>query len=156
MEIEDLISKNEIHELQMRFLHAMDRQEWEKVRACFAAGATHDHGTWRGPIEEFIEREKKNYSRFEINTHFAGNELIELAGDTARCELYSICLHRVMADGDMAAFDSISGMRFLDSLERRDRRWRITDRRVVIDWSRADPVTRQELTWPAAPRNTAS
>lgn len=153
MEIADLLAKQEIHELQMRFMRSMDRHDWETVKACFWPGAVHDHGTWRGPIDEFVEREKVNYAKFEINTHLAGNELIELDGDTATSELYSICLHRVMADGDRGAFDSISGMRFLDTLERRDGKWLISDRKVVLDWMRADPVTTADVVWPAAQKS---
>jgi hypothetical protein len=141
VDVIELIAKQEIHEVLMRFLRGMDRQDWAAVRACFHPGAIHDHGTWRGSIEEFIEREKSVYERFVVNTHFAGNELIAVDGDTATSELYSVCWHRVAAEPGGTEVDWLAAMRFLDRFERRDGEWRIADRVVAIDWTRHDAVT---------------
>jgi hypothetical protein len=140
MDLVDLIAKQEIHEVLMRFLRSMDRQDWDTVRACFHPDAVHDHGTWRGSIDQFIEREKTTYKAFVTNTHFAGNELIDLNGDTASSELYSVCWHRVRGEPGRPEVDWVSGMRYIDQLARRHGQWRIVDRLVVIDWSRSDPV----------------
>jgi hypothetical protein len=141
VDVNELIAKQEVHEVLMRFMRGMDRQDWELVRSCYYPEAIHDHGTWRGHVDEFIEREKVTYQRFVINTHFAGNELIEVEGDTARSELYSVCWHRVRAQGDDPEIDWVSGMRYQDRLERRDGEWRIAYRLIAMDWHRADPVT---------------
>jgi hypothetical protein len=141
MELAELIAKQEIHEVLMRFLRSMDRQEWEAVRSCFHPGAVHDHGTWRGSIDEFIEREKATYGQFSSNTHLGGNELIEIDGDTARCELYSVCWHRLKGTPQRPEEDSVNGMRYLDKFECRGGEWRIVDRLVVLDWQRVDPVS---------------
>jgi hypothetical protein len=141
MEIAELLAKYEIHELLMRCIRAFDTQEWDVVRECFHPGAIHDHGTWRGPIDELIEREIVTYQKLVGNFHFAGNELITVDGDTARSELYSVCWHRCRAEDPEPEIDLVSGMRYLDRLERRDGVWRIADRVVAIDWYRSDPVT---------------
>jgi hypothetical protein len=147
LELADLIAKQEIHELLMRFLRGMDRQDWDSVRSCYHPGAVHDHGTFRGPIDELIEREKKIYEHFVSNTHFAGNELIDVDGDVARSELYSVCWHRIRARDGQPETDSLSGMRYFDDLERREGEWRIANRLIEMDWQREDPVSTGVVNW---------
>jgi hypothetical protein len=141
MDITELLAKYEIHELLMRCLRAFDTEDWDVVRECFDPGAVHDHGTWRGPIDELIAREMVTYTELVGNFHFAGNELISVDGDTATSELYSVCWHRKQAAGSDPEVDIVGGMRYLDRHVRRDGVWRIADRVVKLDWHRADPVT---------------
>lgn len=146
MDVAELLAKYEIHELLMRCLGAFDREDWDVVRESFHPGAQHDHGTWKGSIDELIEREKVTYQGFSGNFHFSGNEQIWLDGDSARSEMYSVCWHRTRGDAKRSPEDLVAGMRYLDQHERRDGVWRIADRVVVIDWYRSDPVTSPD--WP--------
>jgi hypothetical protein len=156
LELADLIAKQEIHEVLMRLMQGLDRKDWETVRSCFHPDGVHDHDrgdrdpdrdrsdeTWRGSIEEFIELEKRAFERFVSNFHFVGNELIELDGDSARSEQYSVCWHRVRAEAGLPEIDRVVGMRCLDRLERREGEWRIRERIVIHDWQRQDPVAKQ-------------
>jgi 3-phenylpropionate/cinnamic acid dioxygenase small subunit len=140
MDLDELLARQTIHDVEMRYLRGMDRQDWEAVRSCYHPNAIHDHGSWRGTIEDFIEHETGVYARFTVNTHLGANELIEVDGDEARCELYSVCWHRMAPTSDSPAADLIAGMRYFDVLQRREGQWRIADRKVVLDWQRTDPI----------------
>lgn len=146
MDLEELLAKQEIHDLLMRCMRAFDSEEWDVVRASFHPGAIHDHGSWRGPIDELIEREIVNYEKFPTNFHFTGNEYVTVDGDVAHSEMYSVCWHRYHPDGEEPVTDLVVGMRYLDRLERRDGEWRIADRVVEQDWHRADQVVDFDMT----------
>jgi hypothetical protein len=145
MDVAELLAKYEIHEILMRCIRAFDTEEWDIVRSCFHPGAVHDHGTWRGSIDGLIEREMVTYKQLVGNFHFAGNELITLDGDTAESELYSVCWHRKRGENGQPETDLVSGMRYLDQLERRHGIWGITNRVVVLDWHRSDRVVPPDM-----------
>jgi hypothetical protein len=153
MNLSELSDKYEIHDLLIRCMRAFDTEEWDVVRSCFHPGAIHDHETWRGSIDELIEREIVTYGQLTGNFHFAGNELIILEGDVARSEVYSVCWHRRAGTQGGPEVDLVSGMQYLDRLEKRSGEWRIADRLVKIAWHRADPVTPYDFAGFLAPTN---
>ncbi len=75
-----------------------------------------------------------------MTSHFTGNQLIEVTGDSAWAEHYAIATHRLPASDDAPAKDLIAMVRYIDRMERRDGRWRIATRVVISDGERVDPV----------------
>jgi len=85
--------------------------------------------------------------------HQIGNILIDVDGDTARTETYCTAFHRTHPNadsnrfivGDLAvqqlggdyerAYDVITGIRYLETFQRTDGKWRVETRRLVYDWS---------------------
>ena len=62
----------------------------------------------------------------------------EVDGEKARAETY--CLGWYERPGRDGSSRSIAqGLRYLDQLERRDGRWAIASRVVVLDWERVSP-----------------
>lgn len=129
--LEDLQVRAEIHDVLMRWCRAVDRGDDELLAAVFHADA-------EGP------RTFLSFSGEDLpTTHFAGNELVHVLGDTAHSELYVVAWRRQHDDAQVT--DLVVGGRVLDVFERRDGEWRIAHRRVLHDWRRFDPVVAE---WP--------
>jgi hypothetical protein len=144
LDIETLIARHEIHDVLARYNHGVDRQDWEMLRGCYHADAIHEHTGFRGSPDEFVALLQRSYKEFSGSYHFVGNELIDVDGDHATSEQYSVTWHRELPTGDGPAVDIVLGMRYADRLERRDGVWRIAERQCHFDWSRRDPVGQEE------------
>lgn len=135
-EVRRLIDHRAISDVLARYARGIDRLDLELVASCYHPGATDDHGTFKGTVEEFIPWVEGQLTRFASTMHFLGNSLIEIQGDRAVAETYCIAHHR-LADRDA---DSIAGLRYVDRFERRSDEWRISERTVVVEWNRLDDV----------------
>jgi hypothetical protein len=139
--IDELLAREEIREVLLRYTRGIDRLDLDVVRSCYHADAHDDHGAYRGDLEGFLTWVADVLSYFESTMHFVGNQLIEVDGDTAHAESYCVAYHRRRAHDGEDPYDLVTALRYVDRLERRaDRRWRIADRVCVFDWSRRDPV----------------
>jgi ketosteroid isomerase-like protein len=134
-----LLDKQEIHEVMMRYCRAVDRVDEELLRSVYHPDAIDNHGLFNGKASEFvpwcINQLRQAYSATQ---HFIGNELIEVQGDVAWCEFYFVAYHRYERKGEPRNMSA--GGRYVDRFERRDGRWRIAERNVVVDWQRVDKV----------------
>jgi hypothetical protein len=83
---------------------------------------------------------KQSLASFALTTHFTGNHLIEVDGDTACTEFYTRATHRLVADDKGPERDYVASVRYIDRMECRDGEWRIARRQCVLDWARTDPV----------------
>jgi hypothetical protein len=137
--LQELLDKQDIHELFMRYARSFDRTDYDLVVSVFQPDATHNHDGTDRPVSELLEA-LKNPRRHAVRSlsHLVGNELIELHGDVAFGESYYLACHRVEHDG--RDWDWIVGGRYLDRVERRDGEWRIAHRTMVYDWARVDAV----------------
>jgi hypothetical protein len=142
--LDELIAKQEIRDLMMRYCRGVNRMDMELVRSCFHADAWEDHGPYHGEASVFCDGLAEGLRSFVFTFHFVGNSLIELEGDRATHETYFIAYDRLPADGDGVEKDVIFGGRYLAVHERRDGGpWLIAERAVAHDWHRVDPVTEQ-------------
>ena len=140
--LRELLAKQEIHELLMRYCRGIDRRDATLLREVYHPDATDDHGGFRGAASDFIDWAIEALGRDENTSHFIANELVEIDGDVAYGESYFHAVHRrVQKDGSRV--DLIFQGRYVDRFERRDGRWGIADRKVVYDRSRMDPVERE-------------
>jgi hypothetical protein len=139
MTIDEIAAHIEIRQVLYRYCRGVDRGDEALLRTVYHPGATDDHGPWKGKGEDFAAYIVESMDQQKPNSqHHITNVLIELDGDRANVESYFLALHpyRLGAEGpDKSAF---VGGRYLDRFERRDGVWRITDRRVVLDWTRSD------------------
>lgn len=128
-----LIDVEAIKALHIRYCHGVDRCDWDLVRSCYHPDAIDDHGDYVGGIDGFIDYCKGGVPNFESTSHFTGNQLVEVDGDTAWAEHYARAYHRLAASGDNPAVDLVANVRYADRLERRDGEWRFAKRVVIID-----------------------
>jgi hypothetical protein len=142
--VEDLATladRAAIHDVLMRYYRSVDRTDWQGIRDCFHPDADLDYGVFfRGDLDAFMEylEGPTALGGFERTVHFAGNELIELEGDSARTETYCIAHHEPLDEHDWAGAFVIVWLRYVDRFERRDGAWRSARRKVAVEWVRKD------------------
>jgi hypothetical protein len=138
--IDELLAEAAIREIQIRYCRACDRMDFDLLRTCFHADATADYGFFVGGIEGFIAMAKEGLKAYTGTTHVTGNQLVEVNGDVAWAEHYTLATHRYPADENGPVRDFVTSIRYVDRIERRDGDWRIASRVLILDWYRADPV----------------
>lgn len=137
---EQFLAEAEIKNLQIRYCRSVDRADFELLRACFHPDATTDYGYFGGSLDEFVAAAEQQLGTFLITTHNTGNQLVEVDGDAAWAEHYTVASHRLAADASGPVRDLVTAVRYIDRAERRGGEWRIAKRTLVLDWVRMDPV----------------
>lgn len=137
---DELVDRELIRDLVQRYARGVDRRDFDLVRSCYHPDAVDEHGPYVGGVDGFVEFLREQLARWSVTQHVIGNSLIELDGDHAHVETYAVAYHRTLAVDDRPVRDVTAGCRYVDVMERRDGRWGITHRVVVMDWSRTDDV----------------
>jgi hypothetical protein len=137
--IDQVIAEAAIKDIQMRYCRACDRMDFELLRSCFHPDATTEYfGT--ADVDGFLEMGRQALPNFVKTTHNTGNQNVEVNGDSAWAEHYTVATHRLAADDSGPERDFITSVRYVDHLECRDGDWRIAKRVLILDWTRVDPV----------------
>jgi hypothetical protein len=124
-----------------RYCRAIDRRQYDDLRACYHPEATDHHGDFFGTVDQFVDYVTVALDLYEATMHFVGNLDIEVDGDRARSEAYCLALaHLSGTDESHPERDNLVVLRYIDDLERRDGEWRILRRVCAYDWTRTDPV----------------
>jgi hypothetical protein len=134
--LQDLIDRQEIHQVLMMYCRGCDRGDAQMIAAAFHPDGIDNHGSPR-TAAELAEGAASVYMPHMM--HFTGNVLIELDGDMAYVESYFLSFSSPDEDGKLAT--RTRAARYLDRFERRDGVWKIAYRLVVDEWARVDPVT---------------
>jgi ketosteroid isomerase-like protein len=138
----ELADRVALRELVEAYAHNVDRLDPEAVAALFS-----DDGVLKiyegdpeqveparvrtGPRE--IATALAGLSRYEVTTHFLGQQSVQIDGDTATGETYCMAHHITHAYGERR--DKVLSIRYLDRFRRIDARWCIEERVLVVDWS---------------------
>jgi hypothetical protein len=88
----------------------------------------------RAAIAELIE----GLGRFEVTTHFLGQQSLTFDGDTAQGETYCLAHHLYRRDGERR--NRVMSIRYLDRYRREGPGWRFTERRLAVDWVEDRPL----------------
>jgi hypothetical protein len=137
--VREMLDREAIRDVINRFAIGADQGDWDKVASCFTPDAYFDSGPiFQGKIKEAIPIFHESLARFESTMHLTGTQVIELGGDKANVETYSIDYHRLNVEGKQK--DIIVGIRFLDNLVRQDEKWLIQRRVAKFVWQREDAV----------------
>ena len=140
MTIDDLLARQEIADLILRYARGIDRLDFDLVRSCYHPDAYDDHGSFQGDVDGFVAMCEAFLPRWTATQHFMGNMLIEVDDDVARAETYAVAYHR-REEEDGSGKDDVFGIRYVDRFERRADAWKIAHRVVATEWRRVDPVT---------------
>lgn len=129
--IDAMLDKQEITECIMRFSRGIDRHDVEVARSAFHEDARDDHGVYIGSGYGVIDwANEATDEQLRGSQHYVMNILIDLDGDEAHAETYAMLIGQ-----EKGTFGHIfGGGRYLDRFERRDGRWGIVDRVLVIEW----------------------
>jgi len=131
----ELKDRDEIGRLIRTYAHGVDRRDWGLVRSCFSDDAEAQGSRSTGPIEPYLAALRPGVEYYPTTMHFMGNQLIELDGDRASVETYAVAYHwKDEVAGTDHPENLVVGVRYLDTVQRRDEGWRITRRQVAPDW----------------------
>lgn len=133
--VEELIAKQAIHELLMRYCRGVDRVDADQIASAFHPDGTIEFGELVLAGDEIGPTIAENAGFCQITTHMVGNELVELHGDVAHSELYYLSSGVVDGEDGTPQLRMRAG-RYVDTIERRDGEWRLKERIVVQDWCR--------------------
>lgn len=137
--IEDVVAEAEIRDVHLRYCRANDRRDEDLMRSCFHPDAIVElHKDL--DVEAFIAFGRHILGLYTQTWHNTGNQLVEVEGDAAWAEHYTISSHRMAADQDGPERDWIAHGRYVDRMEKRDGTWRIARRKLLVDYTRMDPV----------------
>ena len=76
-------------------------------------------------------------NRYEATTHFNGQSTINLDGDRATGESYTIAHHLFTDDGERKIM--IASLRYLDRFVKLEGAWYFEERKLILDWSENAP-----------------
>jgi hypothetical protein len=141
-EVQVLLDQEAIREVVLRYCRGIDRLDLELVRACYHPDATDEHGTFHGTRDEYIEWVGRVLTRYTGTMHVVANQLVEVDGDTARCETYGVAYHHGEPADDQR-LNLTTGFRYVDRFERRNGEWRIAKRIAVREWTHTVPAEQQ-------------
>jgi hypothetical protein len=141
--MQEILDRQDIHDVAMRYCRACDRIDAELLRTVFHDDAYLAYGTFNGVVRDFVPW-VMNHIRtgYTHGFHSIANEYVVIDGDVAYGELYAI-LHYSVVNEEGQSVDSTLGGRYVDRYERRQDEWRIAHRQFVLDWMESRPSTEQ-------------
>ena len=118
----------------------IDRLDREAIQCAYWQDAEVDYGSYKGSAHVFADLVVGALGEtYELTRHCLCNTLIEFCGNTALSETSVTAGHLLKGAEEEMLFYG----RYLDTLEKRDGRWKISYRQVVMDWSKQIPVQDQ-------------
>ena len=111
----------------------VDRASAEILKSAYWPDANVDYGGYKGNAHQFCEGLPAGIKRYAGTQHKVSNITIEISGEEARVETY-VTAHHYLAvdDGDDTEMTYIG--RYLDHMQKRDNVWKISFRKIVMDW----------------------
>src|SRR6476619_8633920 len=129
-----------IRELFDAYAHCADRRDADGQKALFTADtrfAVYLNGEGSEPSYVLDGREAltpvfNDLNQYQATTHFNGQSTIDLDGDRATGESYTIAHHLFTEDGERKLM--VAHLRYADSFVKLDGAWRFAERELYVDW----------------------
>jgi len=137
----------EIQQVLYRYCRGVDRGDEAMIASVYHSDGVDQHGPWKGVGRDLAPMVVRHMDQVgAIGQHHITNVLIEVQGEVADVESYYIAFQpEITPNGPGQA---LTCGRYLDRFERRDGRWLIAEREVVMDVHRAQVGGSP---WPGAP-----
>jgi hypothetical protein len=149
-QLRDLLDRDAVRDLVVRFANAFDLQDWNALRACLAAEIFVDYSAFRGEpprtvtAEDYVESRASALAALKTQ-HLSTNHQVTLEGDRAEC-FSAFLIHRIApASGD---FLDTAG-NYWHGCSRTPDGWRIDRIRQTVLWTRGTPEIHGALRTPA-------
>lgn len=155
----EIIAKQEIREVVLRYCRGIDRLDMDLVRGAYHPGGIDHHTGFEGTVEEFVVWVEPLLRTLSGTRHEMHNHLTEVSGDRAVAETYATARHWTMPDAQLGRraerANFTTGVRYVDHMERRAGRWGIVERFAIREWHRADapPTVADGPSGPAGTRD---
>jgi hypothetical protein len=144
---EEAADRLALRELFDAYAHCADRRDAEGQKALFTddtrfAVFMDGEGTEATSVVEGREALTPIFddlNRYQVTTHFNGQSTVDIDGDRATGESYTIAHHLFTDDGERKIM--IASLRYLDSFVKIDGAWYFQERNLILDWSETRPCT---------------
>jgi hypothetical protein len=134
--LEELFTRQEIVDCLHRYTRGIDRHDDELLLSVFHPDAVVNFGAFQGSPQEFIEWSARLHDeKWSGHTHLIDTNYIDIDGDSAHTETKIYFVHR-SSDGERIEF---GGGRYIDRFQREFGVWRISARRLLIEWTAVAP-----------------
>ena len=128
----------EIREVIEAYVHACDRGDLEGVKDTYWEDSFDHHGPLAGPGYQFATDCVASLKTYWTScTHMLGQSRIRVEGDRAGVETYYFA--SLTRDQEGVAMLDLQVGRYIDVMERRERVWRVKDRRCTQEWTTSIP-----------------
>ena len=141
MSLQELIDREEVYDVIMRYTHYMDLVDIDNLMECFHEGADIGfpsdvyQGKGQGFVKEFLANEERN--NFKDSMHMVGNMLIDLDGDVAYVESYMYAIVESSPTNPRWGDKTLTFWgRYISRVEKRNDEWRLAEHRLLLDWQR--------------------
>jgi hypothetical protein len=132
-DLQQLIDRQEIADLCVRYTFALDTKDWELLESCFtgAPSFVHPGGRLEG-FEAILARTRSALESLDASQHLLGNVMAAVDGDTARAASYFQAQH--VRAGTLGGDTYIIAGSYTDSLARTCGGWKIAERVQAYLW----------------------
>lgn len=130
-DVQMLKDRQSILDCIYRYCRGLDRHDDDLLRSAFHPDAIDNHGAWVGGMDEFIPwANHEVHNNFRAHSHNITCHFADIEGDVAHTESYVIfALHK--KDGSVV---NVGGGRYVDRFDKRNGEWKISLRRLIVDW----------------------
>jgi SnoaL-like domain len=129
-EVRYLRDRQDIFDCIHRYTRGLDRLDAKILTRVYHSDAVDNHSGFVGYIPEFVKWGIALEARYASTHHGITTHTCEIDGDTAHTESYVHWFLRLKDSDEVRA----GGGRYVDRLERRNGAWKITLRRLLMDW----------------------
>lgn len=132
--LQRLLDKDEIGELLLSFVAALDGKDWQAYGDTFAEnGEFTIMGQKRIGRAEIVAGPERDLARFGIVQHFSANQRIEVRGDEATASHYLIAVHGLDA-ADPSTHTDVGG-RYDCRCVRTPEGWKFAEVVLTVFWT---------------------
>ncbi|MCZ6831036.1 MAG: nuclear transport factor 2 family protein [Gammaproteobacteria bacterium] len=132
--MQDVLAREAIRELVLRYCRAIDRRDFESLAQLYAENSVDDHGAlFSGTGAEYVAWVPSILERMLVTSHQVFNHLIAVDGKYAEGEVYIQAYH-LTRDSRGALVKIIGGGRYLDKYSCQNGQWLFQHRKIVADY----------------------
>lgn len=127
--LRELIDRQDIWSLLLRYARGLDRLDTDMVRSCYWDDAIDDHHMFVGSPDAFIDWATTHTRKTSVEQHhIVTNHMCEIDGDDAHAETYYTFISANIAPPHLLSIG-----RYIDHFQRRDGVWKMANRVTVIE-----------------------
>ncbi len=131
-----LLDRQDILDCIHRCARGMDRHDPEMIASAYHPDGHDDHGVFRGGVPECVAwlngtdtEEGVHAAMLLTHQHLVTNNYVDIDGDDAHSETHYLFVGHLRLEPAI----QITAGRYIDHLQRRDGKWKIAVRRVVME-----------------------
>jgi 3-phenylpropionate/cinnamic acid dioxygenase small subunit len=134
----------QLQQLMSRFATGIDSCDWAMYRSAFTDDIDVDYSSWRSEsrgrwrADDWVQRGGRVFPGLTATRHALSNLVARTDRDAMVIRVNVCADHVLVADGTTAVF-TLNGF-YDDRCVRADNGWRITGKRLVVQWCTGDPV----------------